>query len=157
MDSQRPSPQPISTGTSSTPSGSSSSVPSLSTISTEDPFKLPLSTSPSGRVSFVFPHSRNSPRLAPKAAPLVELPTVADVLPLANSPPTGDSARTVVLNPNRLRLISDDELSSILGPAKSQASSMYRQDRSNVQEWVASSKRASSQGTDDQPHQGGAA
>ncbi|KAF8754473.1 hypothetical protein RHS01_05980 [Rhizoctonia solani] len=101
-------------------STSSSSVLTMSTLPTPDQAKSPFNTSPSGRVSFVFPQTNKSPsRAAPKAtesAALVELPS-ADLIPSSISEPAPGRGSKVMLGPNRLKLVTDDALDSILRPS----------------------------------------
>ncbi|CAE6401705.1 unnamed protein product [Rhizoctonia solani] len=119
---------------------SSSSVPSMSTITTPDQTKSPFSTSPSGRVSFVFPQTqRSSSRVAPKATEgvaLHELPST-DIIPSssASEPCPGQGAKAI-FGPNRLRLVTDDALDDLLGSSPRLGHTIYGQDHSSVQAWV---------------------
>ncbi|CAE6522475.1 unnamed protein product [Rhizoctonia solani] len=135
MEQQRPLPQPISGSSNNT---SSSSV-SMSTITTPDQTKSPFSTSPSGRVSFVFPQTnRSSSRVAPKAIePVVlhELPS-ADIVPSSVSEPSPGQCTKVIIGPNRLRLITDDTFDNILGSSPRHDHTLYEQDQSSVHAWV---------------------
>ncbi|CEL53541.1 hypothetical protein RSOLAG1IB_06396 [Rhizoctonia solani AG-1 IB] len=139
---QRPPLEPM--GSSS--STSSSSAPSMSALPTPDQVKSPFNTSPSGRVSFVFPQTNRSPsRAAPKAnepPALVELPS-ADIIPYSVSEPAPGRSAKVVAGPNRLRLVTDDALDSILGPSTRLGHSIYEQNQNSIQAWVETSKRTS--------------
>ncbi|KAJ1305247.1 hypothetical protein OPQ81_000275 [Rhizoctonia solani] len=132
---QRPPPQPISDSSNNT---SSYSVPSMSTITTPDQVKSPFSTSPSGRVSFVFPQThRPSPRAAPGATEPVALhETSADILPSSVSEPSPDQGAKVVFGTNRLRLVTDDALDDILGTPPRAGRAIYGRGQSSVQAWV---------------------
>ncbi|CAE6438926.1 unnamed protein product [Rhizoctonia solani] len=132
---QRPSLQP----TSSSSSTSSSSVPSVSTLPTPEQMKSPFNTSPSGRVSFVFPQTkRSSSRAAPKAiepTALAELPS-ADIIPSSVSEPTPGRGAKVMIGPNRLKLVTDDVLDNILGPTPRLGHSIHEHGENSVQAWV---------------------
>ncbi|CAE6512537.1 unnamed protein product [Rhizoctonia solani] len=152
MEQQRPPPQSISDSSNNT---SSSSVPSMSTITTPDQTKSPFSTSPSGRVSFIFPQTNKpSSRGAPKATePVVlhELPS-ADILPSSVSEPTPDQGAKVVLGPNRLRLVTDDTFDNILGSSPRPGLSIYSRDHSSVQAWVELNQDSRSKQGRRKPH-----
>ncbi|EUC67669.1 hypothetical protein RSOL_519960 [Rhizoctonia solani AG-3 Rhs1AP] len=136
MEQQRPPPQPISDSSKST---SSSSVLSMSAVTTPDQTKSPFSTSPSGRVSFVFPQTNKpSSKVAPKAIEPVashELPS-ADLLSMSVSEPTPGQGTKVVIGSNRLRLVTDDTFDNILGSSARPGLYIYEHDQSSVQAWV---------------------
>ncbi|KAB5590954.1 hypothetical protein CTheo_5595 [Ceratobasidium theobromae] len=139
----RPSPQPMGNNSAST---SSSSVPSISTATTEDRTRTLFSTSPSGRVTFIFPQlhkqtSRPTPKAVEPKAPLVLLPTVADIIPSSETSPS-EGGRIIVGPPNRLRLVTDDALTSMLGRSTNHAPSIYAQGKDSIRAWVESSKQA---------------
>ncbi|CAE6475655.1 unnamed protein product [Rhizoctonia solani] len=111
----------------------------MSAVTTPDQTKSPFSTSPSGRVSFVFPQTNKpSSRAAPKATEPValhELPS-ADVLSTSVSEPIPGQGTKVVIGANRLRLITDDTFDNILGSSARPGVSIYEQHQSSVQAWV---------------------
>ncbi|KAH7338202.1 hypothetical protein B0J17DRAFT_628734 [Rhizoctonia solani] len=151
---QRPPPHSVSGSSNNT---SSSSVPSMSTITTPDQTKSPFSTSPSGRVSFVFPQTQRSlSRAAPKAAEAValhELPST-DILSSSVSEPSPGQGSKAVFGPNRLRLVTDDALDNLLGSSPRHGHTIYGRDQSSVQAWVELNQTSRSKGSKRKPDGG---
>ncbi|KAG8757474.1 hypothetical protein FRC12_010306 [Ceratobasidium sp. 428] len=143
-DHQRPSPQPV-TGLSSH-SGSSSSVPSATSYTGDQAKPSTVSTSPSGRLTFVFPPS-HKPRSRPAQrsshdVPLAELPS-SDLLPSPSTVSSGESRRRIVM-PGQpptvpLKLITDETLVDVFGPPPNR--SVASSAPSNLEAWVVSSRQ----------------
>lgn len=144
MDEQ--SPPPATPLYSPTNTGSSQSVQTLSSLSAEDPNRPSVRTSASGHVTLVFPPIlRNTARASNLTAgpPFVELPTADLVPPSSSAASSGESRARVAIRssePAPLRLITDDALSTLLGPAANR-----RRNRGEVPDtlegWVESSKQ----------------
>ncbi|QRW20826.1 aquaporin, Major intrinsic protein family [Rhizoctonia solani] len=89
--------------------------------------------------------NKSPSRAAPKAtesAALVELPS-ADLIPSSISEPAPGRGSKVMLGPNRLKLVTDDALDSILRPSPRLGHSIYERGQNSVQAWVETSTRTS--------------
>ncbi|QRV78425.1 hypothetical protein RhiJN_06440 [Ceratobasidium sp. AG-Ba] len=141
----RPPSQPLP----SSQSGSSSSVPSTTSITDEQPkvSSSSFNASPSGRLTFVFPPTRKShPRPVqrnPQDNALTQLPG-SELLPSPTASSVEGSSTRRLTFPERpvsgpLKLVTDDALTSLLGPPTNRAPSLRA--THNLEDWVASSRQ----------------
>ncbi|KAG8683939.1 hypothetical protein FRC08_013988 [Ceratobasidium sp. 394] len=136
MGDPRPPPQPIP----GAPSLSSSSVPSMASTVDDQTNTAAVGTSPSGRLTFVFPSTRPRPaQQSSRDGPLVECSS-SELLPSSSEL---ENKRQIMLPRQStqapLRLIAEDALGNIFGPSANRGT--LGSAPKDLEAWVTSSRQ----------------
>ncbi|KAG9086866.1 hypothetical protein FRC07_012965, partial [Ceratobasidium sp. 392] len=142
-DHQRPPPKPVTDTSASSHSGSSSSVPSTMSYVDDHGRTSVLSTSPSGRLTFLFPPTHKSRSHSSQqnshGSSLVELPH-SELLPSPTSASSGEGKRRVLLPRQApLKLITDETFANVFGPPGSRGT--VSSAPGSLEAWVTSSRQ----------------